>query len=390
MPSAHALLGASSAERWITCPPSARLTEGMKNTGSSYTEEGTLAHTMGELLLRIELNGNDGGDIADLLKLEKSEHFSADMPDYVQIYVDTVLERYYEALTRSKDAIIRIEERLDYSHLVPDGFGTGDAVIIADGLLEVIDLKYGKNPRNKVESEGNAQMKLYALGALEAYSFLYDIKEVRMTIVQPRLDHISESTMTVKDLLRWGETVVRPAAELAFAGKGEFHPCEKACRWCLAKATCKARGEKEMEALSYELRDARLYSNDEIASILSIASSLKSWASDVESYAQEAALRGEKFEGWKLVEGRSNRKIVDPQKALDILLAEDGISENDALKPRELKGLTDLERAFGKSRLGKLLKDLIQKPPGKPVLVPSSDKRPELNSVDNDFKNEEF
>lgn len=388
---AHALLSASKAAQWIACPPSARLQEGIPDQRSEYADEGTLAHELAELKLRRRLlpcNSTERKNIDAALRYIATNNslYSAEMENYIQDYVDFVAERFMVAKARSEDAIIMLEEQLDFSEWVPDGYGTGDVVLIADGVMEIIDLKYGKGV--PVSAIGNPQIRLYALGAWNAYNFLYDIREVQMTIVQPRLDNISTDTMTVDELLEWAENVVKPAAELAYAGKGEHKPGDH-CRWCKIKATCRARADENMKALQYEFQDPALLTLDEIGQILHIAQQLAAWAKDVEEYAHERALAGERVPGWKLVEGRSNRKITD-EEAAKTALAAAGLEQDQYLKPRELYGISELEKRIGKKPLAELLGELIQKPPGKPVLVPETDKRPEINSIENDFAREEF
>lgn len=388
---AHALLGASKASQWINCPPSAKLQESVPEKRSGYADEGTAAHEYSELRLRRRLMINNLQQRTDLdrkmgaLKSE-NQFYGPEMENAVQDYVDIVEERYMASKARSEDAVVLLEERLDFSEWVPDGYGTGDVVLIADGVMEIIDLKYGKGV--PVSAHGNPQMRLYALGAWTAYSYLYDIREVYMTIVQPRLDSISTDTISVEDLLEWAETVVKPAAALAFAGEGEFKPGDH-CRWCKVKGNCRARADANMEAMAYEFRDPALMDIDEIGSILFIVQQLKTWATDVENYAYEQAVRGQKFPHWKLVSGRSNRQITDKETARAALEASE-LEPNKYLKPQELLGIGDLEKRIGKKELHALIGDLIIKPEGKPVLVPETDQRPELNSVDGDFAGEDF
>lgn len=379
---AHALLSASKAAQWIACPPSARLQEGIPDQRSEYAEEGTAAHELAELKIRNQILEEIGIGPLDGFR-DSNPHYSAEMEEAVQRYVDVVAERYIEALSRSSDAIFLLEEHLDFSYLVPEGFGTGDVVIISDGVLEIIDLKYGKGV--PVSAEGNPQMRLYALGALDGFGWMYDIREVRMTIVQPRLDSISTDVMDINSLREWGESVVRPAAELAWEGKGEFKPGNH-CRWCKVKATCRARAEENMKALEYEFQDPALLSLEEIGQILHIAEQLQAWAKDVQDYAQEQAKKGEKVPGWKLVEGRSIRKITDEITLLE-LLDREGFPK-DSITETKLLGISKLEKIVGKKQLAEIAGDLIVKPPGKPVLVPETDKRPEINSIEDDFENE--
>lgn len=393
---AHALLGASKASQWINCPPSARLQESVPDKRSEYAEEGTVAHELSELKLRRRLLPCDSkerkrlDDAMDAVKQKLNSngepYYGPEMEAATNFYVEIVEERFMAAKARSADAVVLFEERLDFSEWVPDGFGTGDVVLIADGVMEIIDLKYGKGV--PVSAIGNPQMRLYALGALNGYGFLYDIREVHMTIVQPRLDSVSTDEMPVDELLEWAETVVKPAAALADAGEGE-HKAGEHCRWCKVKGNCRARADQNMKALAYEFKDPALLTVEEIGQILFIADQLKAWAKDVEEYAFEQAKAGVRIPSWKLVEGRSNRTITDKSGAIT-RLSEVGLPPENFLKPSELLGIGDLEKKIGKKELAELIGDLIVKPPGKPVLVPETDKRPELNSVENDFAGEGF
>lgn len=387
---AHSLLGASGADRWINCPPSARLTENIEEKRSEYADEGTLAHELSEVKLRRRLfpcNSAERKRLGKALEtIQANKYYGPEMESAVQDYVDFVEERYNEARTRSVDAAVMLEERLDFSEWVPEGYGTGDVVIISDGVLEVIDLKYGKGV--PVSAVGNPQIRLYGLGAWSAYSYLYDIREVRMTIVQPRLDSISSDTLPVDELLEWAESIVKPAAKLAFDGEGEFKPGNH-CRWCKVKGNCRARADANMEALAYEFKDPALLSLEEIGPILTIAEKLAAWAKDISDYAFEQAKAGQRIPGWKLVEGRSNRQITDKDVAWRVL-EEAKLDAEKYLKPRELLGIGELEKRIGKKDLSELIGDLIIKPPGKPVLVPETDGRPELNSVEEDFAGEDF
>jgi hypothetical protein len=388
---AHALLGASKADQWINCPPSARQQESIPDKRSEYADEGTAAHELSELILRRRLTPCN---LAERKRLEKAisvfktinRYYGPEMEDAVGAYVEVVEERFMAAKSRSADAVILLEERLDFTEWVPDGYGTGDVVLISDGVLEVIDLKYGKGV--PVSAIGNSQLRLYGLGAWANWNYLYSIHEVSMTIVQPRLDSVSTDTLPLGELIEWAETVVKPAAALADAGEGEFKSGSH-CRWCKVKGNCRARAEENMKAIAYEFQDPALLSLDEIGGILHVAEQLKAWAKDVEDYAFEQAKKGERIPSWKLVEGRSNRSITDKEAARAALEAAK-IDAAKYLKPQELLGIGDLEKKIGKKELAALLDGLIVKPPGKPVLVPETDKRPELNSVENDFAGEEF
>ncbi|TCL35622.1 uncharacterized protein DUF2800 [Anaerospora hongkongensis] len=383
---AHALLSASGAARWINCPPSARLTEKMPDKGSSYADEGTVAHKLAEIKLRRRLtpcNSKQRDALAkELEQVKQDQYYNTEMENTIQEYVEQVEERYTEAKARSKHAHqILLEERIALSEWVPEAFGTCDVVIISEGVLEVIDLKYGQGV--PVSAEGNPQMRLYGLGAWNEYSYLYDISEVRMTIMQPRRDNVSTEVLPLDELLYWAEKVVRPAAQLAFAGKGEFNPGDH-CKWCLAKANCKARADKNMEVLSYQFKDPALLTIEEIGAILFIADQLQSWGKDVKDFAYNQALAGTVIPQWKLVEGKSDRVIKDTKAAKEALLAAE-FPLDDIVKPQELMGISALEKRWGKRTIASTLKDLIIKPPGKPALVPETDRRPPLNSAENDF-----
>ncbi|WP_419890709.1 DUF2800 domain-containing protein [Paenibacillus xylanexedens] len=387
----HALLGASKASQWINCPPSARLTEHIPDTRSEFADEGTAAHELSELRLQRRLTICDSKRRKDLdqkmkIFMETNRFYGPEMETGVTEYCELVEERFMEAKARSVDAAVLLEAQADFSEWVPDGKGIGDVVLISDGIMEVIDLKYGKGV--PVSAFGNPQIRLYALGTWAEYSMFYDIQEVRMTIVQPRLDSITTDTMTVDELLAWAEEIVRPAAALADAGEGEFKPGDH-CRWCKVKGNCRARSDANMAAIAYEFQDPALLDLDEIGAILPIAEQLQSWAKDVQGYAFDQAKAGQRIQGWKLVEGRSNRAIKDKDVAWKVLQDAE-IPEDKYLKPRELHGIGELEKRIGKKELSSLISDLIIKPQGKPVLVVETDRRSELNSVADDFEGVEF
>lgn len=378
----HAILSASGASRWMACPPSARLEQGFENKTSEYAEEGTLAHELGELGLRKAL-----GEIStrkynsEIKKIGTHKLYSADMPDYVEIYTDTCIEKVSEAKAKTPDAVFKVEQRLDFSEWVPGGFGTGDFVIIADGTMEICDLKYGKGV--PVSANNNKQMMLYALGAIQEFSFLYDIEKVKMTIIQPRLDNISTFEVTADDLLKWAEEYVKPTADLAFKGEGEFCAGDH-CQFCRAKAVCKARADKNMELAQYDFQKQDTMDNNDIAFVLSRVDELVKWASDVKDYALEQALQGEEYDGFKVVEGRSNRKWSSEDKVGQILIGE-GFKES-IIYTTKLDGISKIESAIGKKEVQRLLGDYIIKPPGKPTLVPVSDKREPYNPAKSDFQ----
>lgn len=381
----RALLSASKAAQWLNCPPSARLQENIPDKQSEYADEGTTAHELAEIKLRRRILPCDSAERkrldAKLKQIQSSKYYGPEMENHVQNYVDLVEERFMEAKARSSDAVVLLEERLVLSEWIPDAFGTGDVILIADGVLEVIDLKYGKGV--PVSAYNNPQIRLYVLGAWWGWNWLYSINEVRMTIIQPRLDSISTAIMLLGELIEWAEITVKPTAKLAFTGKGEYKAGDH-CRWCKAKGNCRARAEENMKALAHEFQDPALLSLEEIGPILFIADQLKIWAKDIEEYAFEQALKGNKIPQWKLVKGRSNRSISDKKAALAALKTSELESEK-YLKPEELFGIGELEKRIGKKELSTLLGDFIIKPEGKPTLVPETDRRPELNSVEQDF-----
>ena len=372
MPEVHSRYPASASHRWINCPGSIRLSEQVQQeTTTSYAEEGTLAHAIAEQKLRIAIDKTVKA--ADLKRLTKDPLYDGEMDEATTFYAGLVMEHYNAA---GDEAELMIEQRVDFSDWVPDGFGTSDAIITNTDTIEVIDLKYGKGV--KVDADNNSQMRLYALGAYAMFGALSDFYNVRMTIVQPRLDHISSEVMTIKDLLQWAEVVVKPAALLAASDDAPMAAGDW-CRWCPARATCRKRAEANLELARYDFQPGDLLSDIEIADILGKVDELTKWAADIESYALQQALAGTSYDGWKLVEGRSVRKYKDEDAVAKALQAE-GFNEA-MLYERKLLGITAMEKLVGKKKLGEVCKDLIEKPAGKPVLVPLSDKREALNSA---------
>lgn len=376
----HAKLSPSSAERWIACPPSVKLSERFPDTTTSYAEEGTTAHLVAEITIRKALGLiTEQEAVTRMEEAELSLYYSKDMPGNLEPYIEYVVSNATGA------DFISLEEKLDIGEWVPGGYGTSDAVIIKDDLLEVVDLKYGQGV--PVSATGNPQFRLYGLGAVQEWFMLYPFSKVRCTVIQPRLDSISSEELEVPELLDWAERVLKPAALLAEKGEGEYRSGDH-CRWCKAKAICRRRAEDNMALARYEFAEPALLTNEDIADVLSAAGELKAWVSDVEAYALDQALNhGASFHGYKLVEGRSLRQLTDEDGAVRILL-ENGVAE-DALYTRSLVGIPAMEKLVGKRRLAELLKDHIVKPQGKPTLVRDTDKRPALNSTEaaaQDFK----
>lgn len=373
MPKDHALLSASRSHRWLACTPSAVFEQQFPASSSSYAEEGTLAHAVAEVMTRRALNEITDDELDKLMQAyESNSYFNEEMRACAVSYAAFVSSRLAEAKRTCADPIVVLESKLDFSRYVPKGFGTGDCLIIAEPVLEVIDFKYGKGVR--VESENNPQMQLYALGALEEYDRLYDIDRVRMTIFQPRLSGTyNTAEKTVKELKAWGMKTVKPRAKLAIEGKGDFAPSEETCRFCRAKAQCRARTEANLKLFD-ESPDALTITLEEAGAILEKAGDIEGWLKDLKELVTSALTGGETVPGWKMVEGRSDRKLADADKVVDAL-RKAGIADA-ILFERKLNSLTQLEKDVGKKRLAEILGDLIVKPRGMPTLAPESDKRP--------------
>lgn len=369
----HALLSASGASRWLACTPSAKLEQQFPESTSEYAAEGTAAHELAELVARYflgEISEMDYENKRD--ELAKGPYYNAEMQEHANDYAQLVLDKFKAAQEHSADAFVELEVKVDFSKWVKAGFGTGDCIIVADSVLEIVDLKYGKGHR--VEAAGNPQMKLYALGALLKYDMLYDFETVRMTIFQPRLSGVQSSDeISVAELLEWAETYVKPRAKLAYAGKGTFAPSEEACKFCRAKEQCRARAEHNLKLFN-EAPDTLLITPDEAGAILEKAADIKAWLTDLENLVSSTLLAGEAVIGWKMVEGRSNRKFADELKVVEAMKTA-GYDEA-LLYERKLITLTQMEKDFGKKAVAEVLADLIVKPQGKPTLAPENDKRP--------------
>lgn len=371
---AHALLSASSSSRWLACTPAARLESQFKDEASPYAAEGTRAHEWAEHKLQVALFDApvlDGPDFSDCPK---------EMDEATSLYADICIEKALTARKKTSDAEVMIEAKLDFSEWVPEGFGTGDMVIVADGVLEVIDLKYGKGV--PVNAKGNTQMRLYALGAYAAYSLLYDIETVQMTIVQPRLDSVTTDTLSASELLAWGETI-KPIAKEAFEGTGQC-VAGSHCGFCKVRHLCRALADACLDEF-YKMggKKTDLLLDTEVAHILDMYSQIKKWIEDVSRYALEKAVSGEKeWPGYKVVAGTAKRKIIDTDKAAQALLDAE-YSDADIFKPQELKGITDLTKLLGRKGFDAIVGPYVEKPEGKPTLVPLADKRPplELNTI---------
>jgi len=370
----HAVLSASSSERWLNCPPSARLCESYEDKGSDYAAEGTDAHALCEFRLKQAL----GMPTED--PIENLSWYNEEMEDCAAGYTAYVMELLTVASQTCPDPVVLIEQRVDFTRWVPDGFGTADCILIADGVLNIVDYKHGKGV--EVSAVANPQMMLYALGALEIFDGIYDIDEVCMTIFQPRKSNVSVYGMAKETLLEWAQSELAGKAELAFAGQGDFQ-CGEWCRFCKAKAECRERAAANLELARYEFQTPALLEDDEIADILGKVDALVAWATDVKEYALQQAVSGKEWSGWKLVEGRSNRKYTN-----DAIVA--ATVERAGFDPyeRKLLGITAMQKVLGKTRFEELLAPYIEKPQGKPTLVPESDRRPAMNTAKNDFMEE--
>lgn len=387
MPDIHARLSASGTKKWINCPGSIQLEENFEDKPSQFAEEGTNAHALGEAKIRLATKEYNRTKYHNAIRnLEITE----DMEDYAESYKNYVIERYNSALQKTPDAILMLEQRLDFSKYVPDGFGTGDAVIIAEGKLEIIDLKYGKGV--EVSAVDNPQLRLYALGAYEAFDMLYGFDTVEMTIYQPRLDNISSENISVAELLEWGESV-KKAAQLANDDSVIECVAGKHCDtgFCKARPVCRAYAEERQKMAVYDFKPPAMLTVAEIADIIEQSASLEKWAKLVCDYALEQAYKhGVEYPGYKVVEGRSNRKYSKTDSEIAKILTDNGYQESDILV-HKLKGITDIEKLLGKKTFAEVLGSYVVKPPGKPTLVCSEDKRPAINSAmqaQEDFKND--
>lgn len=381
---AHAVLSASGAHRWMVCTPSAQaeVASGIPDKSSEFAEEGTFAHELSELHFSHQFQGlSDRAFNSKLKRMKANPYYSEELHEYVMEYVDYVTERVNGAKAKDPAAVLMFEERLDLSSVVPDSFGTGDVVLYYDKTLEVIDLKFGKGI--EVSAVENPQLRLYGLGAYDLFSVVEDIEEVITTIVQPRLDNISTEAMLAKDLVKWGEEQVRPRAVMAHRGEGEFVPGEH-CRFCKIKATCRARADEYLSTPNLTTTP-HLLKPDEISDILFKADEIQKWAKDVQDYALQKAQDGVQFDGWKVVEGRSNRRYTDKQEVLNILRSHLEDEEKlQAVIKTEPVGIGDMEKKLGKETVTEVLGELIAKPPGRPTLVPESDRRPAMGA-ESDF-----
>ena len=370
MPDTHALLSPSSSERWISCPPSVRMSEGIEEKPSEYAAEGTAAHSLCEYKLR-ELLGYKQSDIRENL-----DYYNKEMEDCTEEYRNYINELLAEHDGRKP--LMFVEQRVDFSRFVKEGFGTSDCIIIDNDTIFIIDFKYGTGV--KVDALNNSQMMIYAIGALEMFDGIFDISHVVMTIFQPRLNNISSFEMTKEELYHWAFTILKPAADMAYQGSGEFK-CGEHCRFCKAKSNCRARAEYNLKLAQYDFKMPATLEDIEIESLLGKLDMLIDWAEDIKTYALDQAVQGKKWRGYKIVEGRSNRKYTD-EKAVADKVTKAGYDPYE----KKVLGITAMSKLLGKKKFEELLSGLVEKPQGKPALVPESDARPEMKTAANAAK----
>mgnify|MGYP003296982878 CR=1 FL=1 len=371
--SSHALLSPSSSERWINCPPSAKENVG-GDTGSSYAQQGTNAHALCEYKVKKAL----GYSVRD--PTEDLTYFDEEMSECTDAYCEYVMEQVQAAKACCPDPLVLVEQRLDFTRWVAESFGTADCVIVADGVMTVIDFKYGLGVL--VEADNNSQMRMYALGALHLFESIYDIQTVRMTLFQPRRDDVRTAEISAEELLSWADEVLIPAATLAAKGEGDYK-AGKHCQFCKIKATCRKRAEYNLQLAQYDFAVPDTLADDEISMILDRAETFIGWINDIKDYALEQAISGKQYPGFKVVEGRSNRRYTNDD-AVAAVVTDAGYDPYE----RKLMGVTAMTKLLGKKKFDTLLGTLIEKPKGKPTMVPVSDKRPAWNPATEEFKEE--
>lgn len=370
---AHAVLSASGASRWLACTPSARLEEQFPDSTSEYAKEGTLAHEVCELKVRKNLIEQMPTRTYNtkLKKIKENELWQDEMDKFTDAYLEYIQELVH---SYSCSPAVMVEKKVDFSQYVPEGFGTADCIVIAEGTMHIIDFKYGKGVA--VSAENNPQMKLYALGAYLEYSMLYPIEKIKMAIVQPRLENeASESEIFVAELMDWAENVVKPLAEKAYKGEGTYIAGNH-CRFCRAKATCRERARMNLEASKFEMRAGALLSDTEVGEALKMAQDLAKWAEDLKEYALTESLKGKIIPGWKAVEGRSVRAFKDTDLAIKTII-DSGIDEALLYERKQLT-LAQIEKLLGTKQFKELVGELVEKAPGKPTLVLETDKREKI------------
>lgn len=391
----HALLAPSGSSRWLNCTPSARLEEQYgERKASPYAEEGTIAHELCEVMLRYELaklgaidynldNYEDDYEAIAAKAIDKG-YFGEEMVDSAREYVDTCVSLYEELKANNSYVDVFIEMKTDLREYIPEAFGSIDFCTASDGHLYVVDFKYGKGI--SVAAEMNSQMMIYALGALQRCGLEYDIDEVSLIIVQPRIKNLDRYDMTVADLLNWADTVLIPKARMAFDGDGELQ-AGGWCQFCLVKARCKALYEEQLKLAAYDFKEAMLLTDDELAEIVLRSKDFIEWINAIQDYVyKKATEEGVKYNGLKLVEGRQTRRWnVDEETAMTEIKSRFSLDDNDVYEMKA-KSLTAIEKLVGKKNFEAKTGDLIVKKSSGLSLVPASDPRPEANpSAVDDF-----
>lgn len=372
--SKHAPCSPSSSFRWTKCTKSARINAEADDRGSPYAQQGTDAHSLCEYLVKKTLGRRSRDPTADL------SWYDQEMQECAEGYRDFVMDAIEDIKKSCPDPYIGIEQRLDFSDWVPEGYGTGDCIIVSDGIAHIIDFKYGIGL--PIKATENTQLMCYGLGILQTFGNLYSIRRIRLSIYQPRRENIDTWEIPTEDLLKWADEVLKPAAELAYTGEGEFKAGDH-CIFCRIKDTCRERADYYMDLMKHELEDPAELTDDEIALILPKIEGLVGWATDLKEYVLQQALNGRKYKGFKVVEGRATRKYTDETKVAEAV-------ENAGYDPYEKKvlGITAMSKELGKKKFEELLGGLVYKPKGKPVLVPDDDKRPEYSNVTIDDLND--
>ena len=378
MPGAHAAASASGAPAWTLCPGKLRMEQGLPDTSGEAAKEGTCAHALAEITLKRETGRMTKEEYEAAHKdfTENSDYFNEDMVAFIDGFVDRTLEDFSEAKAACPDAELYSELQVDFSDIVPEGWGTTDVAIVGDKFLHIIDLKYGFN---KVPAE-TPQLKLYAIGCVNEFSALYDLPgdtRVFMTIDQPRVNHRETASMTIDELMTWGEEYIRPLAEEALSDHGRVIPGEIQCKYCKAAAICREHKEWCTGVMKSDYDDPATLSEAEIAEILSRSEAIKAWLQSVADFATDMVSRRQaKYPGWKLVRANTKRKITDEAKAAEALKAA-GYKEEDYYT-QKLKGITELTKLCGAQNFEMILKGIVVKPDGKLTLAPADDPREEV------------
>lgn len=376
--STHAFLSPSASHRWLMCPPSAKLNAALPDQSSPYAKQGTDAHELCAYLVEKAL----GRDVKD--PTENLDYYDEEMQMCAEGYAEFVMQELELARQTCLDTEVLVEQKVDFSKWVEGGKGTADCILLSDGTAEIIDYKNGLGVMVSSESEefgGNPQLMCYSLGVIDMFDGIYNIDTIRMAIYQPRRDNLSVYEMSKADLLKWADEVLAPTAALAMKGEGEFKAGSH-CQFCKCKATCRKRAEFNLEMAQYDFAMPDTLEDHEVEAILMKVDQLTSWADDVKEYALNQALQGKEYENFKVVEGRSVRKYTD-EDAVAFAVKDAGFDPYE----KKLLGITAMTSLLGKKKFEDLLGGMIMKPPGKPTLVPKSDKRPAMkNTAQEDFK----